>query len=69
MNIGKAVKKTRERVGITQEELSKISMVERTHISDIERGASDCTTAVFIKLANGMHVPPSVLMLLAELLI
>ena len=69
MNIGLAIKQARNESCLTQEELSKIAGVERSHISDIERGASDCTTEVFIKLANGMHVPPSVLMLLAELLI
>ncbi len=50
------LKKIREEVGMSQEELSKKSTVSRTTISELENGKTDVITNVTLeKIANALN--------------
>ena len=50
------VKETRERQGLSQEELSRKSTVSRTIISELENGKTDVITNITLeKIANALN--------------
>lgn len=53
---GQTLRGHRTRLGITQEELAARSGVDRSHISDIERGANCPTLVVIYRLACGLDI-------------
>ena len=61
-SFGVLVKEARQKVKITQEELAVRSGVDRSHISDIERGINAPSLIVLFKLARGLDVDPSSLL-------
>ncbi|HYG14629.1 MAG TPA: helix-turn-helix transcriptional regulator [Bacteroidia bacterium] len=58
---GKNLAKLRTEKGLTQQELSYNSDIERTQISRIERGEVNCTISMAYILAKALEVHPSVL--------
>lgn len=59
---GGFVKKARLEAKMTQEELAEQSGVDRSHISDIERGINAPSLVVLFKLARGLQTDPTKLL-------
>jgi transcriptional regulator with XRE-family HTH domain len=57
--LGRAVRAIRVERGMTQEQVSAISGLHPTYISDIERGARNPSWEAITRLANGLGVPTS----------
>jgi len=51
------VKRLREALGISQEELADRSDVHRTYVSGVERGVRNPTISVLDKIARGLKAP------------
>ena len=64
--IGRVIQKHREKCGLSQEVLSGLADIGRTHLSAIERGVRRPTLETFFKLAVAMNIPASELMRLVE---
>lgn len=60
--IGGVIKAYREEMGLSQEVVSGLADIGRTHLSAIERGLRKPTLDTFFKLAEAMNVSPSVLL-------
>ncbi len=65
-NLGKVIKQTRESKNISQEVLSGLAAVDRSHLSKIECGKRSPTVTVLRKLAHAMGVSASDLLSIAE---
>lgn len=59
--VGKAIAAIRQRKGITQEVLSGLADIGRTHLSAIERGERKPTLETVWRLASALDMRPSVL--------
>jgi transcriptional regulator with XRE-family HTH domain len=55
--LGEAIKQQRAIVGISQEELSRRSGLQRTYISDLERGTRNPSVGSIQKIAWALQVP------------
>ncbi|EHQ89803.1 helix-turn-helix domain-containing protein [Desulfosporosinus youngiae] len=55
---GKRVRKLRQALGISQEELAFSSNLHRTYISDIERGTRNVSLDNIYKIAVALDVSP-----------
>lgn len=64
--LGKAVAKQRAALSMSQEQLSTVSGLHRTYISDIERGCRSLSFKNVCRLAWALNLEPSGLMALAE---
>ena len=64
--IGKAIRKCREEKGLTQEVLSGLADLDRTHYSKIERGLRSPTIDTLFKIAGALDMPPHQLMMEIE---
>ncbi|WP_294275313.1 helix-turn-helix transcriptional regulator [uncultured Sphingomonas sp.] len=62
--LGDNVRRYRKLAGISQEELSLRTGVKRSYISDLERGFRNPTVRVLGKIAEGLKVQPSQLLIL-----
>ena len=60
--IGKIIQEYRERRGLSQEVVSGLADIGRTHLSAIERGVRRPTLETFFKIADALDVPASELM-------
>ena len=60
--VGKAIQKQREKRGLSQEVVSGLADIGRTHLSAIERGVRKPTLDTFYKIALAMEMKPSALM-------
>ncbi len=58
---GTAIKKRRQELGISQEELAFRSELHRTYISDIERGSRNLSLENIEKLAKALEISISAL--------
>lgn len=56
MKFGKRVSSLRMEKGITQEELSFRSGLNRTYVGEIERGEKNASVVTIDKLAKGLNV-------------
>ncbi len=56
----------REKCGLSQEVVSGLADIGRTHLSAIERGIRKPTLETFFKVAEAMNIAPSDLMKLIE---
>lgn len=61
-SIGEFVKRARRQARVTQEELAVRSGVDRSHISDVERGVNAPSLVVLFKLARGLGLCPAKLL-------
>lgn len=56
--IGKVLKQFRENRGMSQEVLSGLAGLDRTHYSKIERGLRSPTIDTIFKIAHALDIPP-----------
>lgn len=64
--LGGAVRETRARHGLSQEQLGVTAGLHRNYVGAIERGEINPTLRVIFKLAHGLVMLPSELLQLAE---
>lgn len=60
--VGKVIQRLREEKGLSQEVVSGLANIGRTHLSAIERGQRKPTLETFFKLSSALRIKPSVLM-------
>ena len=64
--VGKVIQQHRESKGLSQEVLSGLIGIGRTHLSAIERGERRPTLDTFYRIADAMQMKPSVLLAAIE---
>ena len=64
--LGRAVRETRERVGISQSELAAKADLHPTYVSVVERGLKSPTLYTLARIAKALEKKPSELIMLAE---
>ena len=64
--IGKVIRKCRIEKGMSQEVLSGLAGLDRTHYSKIERGLRSPTIDTLFKIAGALDVPPHQLVIEIE---
>ena len=60
--LGANVKRLRKAAGISQEEFADLAEINRTYLSDIERGARNPTVIVVARIADALKVSPGSLL-------
>jgi transcriptional regulator with XRE-family HTH domain len=60
--LGANVRRERERLGLSQEQLAFDSGVHRTYVSGVERGVRNPTVTVVERLAKALRVPAAALL-------
>lgn len=61
--IGKYIKKRRQEINLTQEQLAALTEVSTNHISSIETGASNPSYDLLIRLSTALHTTPDYFLL------
>ena len=61
MQFGRAVRKRRAELGISQEELAARAGLHRTYVADVERGTRNISLENIVKLATALNISPSAL--------
>lgn len=64
--IGKVIQEQREKKHLSQEVVSGLADIGRTHLSAIERGVRKPTLETFFKIADALDIKASELMKLIE---
>lgn len=62
MIVGQVIQRCREEKGLSQEVVSGLAGIGRTHLSAIERGARKPTLETFFRISEALGVRPCVLM-------
>ena len=57
--VGKAIQRVREEKGLSQEVVSGLADIGRTHLSAIERGVRRPTMETLFRLADAMNIKAS----------
>ena len=57
--VGRNVRKFREELGLSQEELGFRAEIDRTYISGVERGVRNPTVTVIARIAHALKVEPA----------
>ena len=60
--VGRVIQRCREKKGLSQEVVSGLADIGRTHLSAIERGIRKPTLETFFKIAEALDIAPSELM-------
>ena len=60
--VGQVIQRYREQRGLSQEVLSGLADIGRTHLSAIERGVRKPTLETFFKISEALGVAPSEIM-------
>lgn len=60
--VGQVIQKKREQKKLSQEVVSGLAGIGRTHLSAIERGERKPSLETFFKIAEALNIRPSVLM-------
>lgn len=60
--LGRVIQEYREKRGLSQEVVSGLADIGRTHLSAIERGVRKPTLETFFRLAEAMDLKPSELL-------
>ena len=55
---GQTIRRHRQGMGLSQEELAELSDLHRTYISDIERGDRNVSLLNIVRLATALRVGP-----------
>ena len=66
MIVGRIIQQFREKKGMSQELVSGLAGIGRTHLSAIERGERKPTLETFYKIGQAMQIRPSVLLAAIE---
>ncbi|MBQ8210488.1 MAG: helix-turn-helix transcriptional regulator [Clostridia bacterium] len=64
--VGKVIQEFRENKGLSQEVVSGLADIGRTHLSAIERGVRKPTLETFFRICDAMSVKPSELIKIIE---
>jgi transcriptional regulator with XRE-family HTH domain len=56
---GRAVRKRRLALGLTQETVAELSGLHRTYLSDVERGARNPSLIIIARIARALDTTPS----------
>ncbi|MDD6644183.1 MAG: helix-turn-helix transcriptional regulator [Firmicutes bacterium] len=64
--VGRVLQRFREKKGMSQELVSGLAGIGRTHLSAIERGERKPTLETFYKIGQAMQIRPSVLLAAIE---
>lgn len=64
--VGRVIQSVRENKGLSQEVVSGLADIGRTHLSAIERGVRKPTIETFFRIADALGIKPSALMKLIE---
>ena len=64
--VGRVIQRYRESKGLSQEVLSGLADIGRTHLSAIERGTRRPTLETFFRIADAMQMQPSVMLAAIE---
>jgi ribosome-binding protein aMBF1 (putative translation factor) len=64
--VGNVIKRRRQALMISQEQLALKSKIHRTYVSQLERGLKSPTTATLYALARALGTQPSSILLEAE---
>ena len=65
--VGKVIQKYREEKSLSQEVLSGLAGIGRSHLSAIERGERRPTLDTFFKIGDALDIGPSILMSAIEI--
>ena len=65
--VGKVIQKYREEKGLSQEVLSGLAGIGRSHLSAIERGERRPTLDTFFKIGEALDIGPSILLSAIEI--
>ena len=57
--VGKVIQRYREKKGLSQEVVSGLADIGRTHLSAIERGIRKPTLETFFKISEALDIAPS----------
>lgn len=60
--VGQVIQRKREQKKLSQEVISGLAGIGRTHLSAIERGERKPTLETFFKIAEALNIRPSALM-------
>ena len=60
--VGQIIQRKREQKKLSQEVISGLAGIGRTHLSAIERGERKPTLETFFKIAEALNIRPSALM-------
>ena len=60
--VGQVLQRKREQKKLSQEVVSGLAGIGRTHLSAIERGERKPTLETFFKIAEALNIRPSILM-------
>ncbi len=66
VTVGRVIQNYREKRGLSQEVVSGLADIGRTHLSAIERGLRKPTLETFFKLSEALDILPSELMRMIE---
>jgi transcriptional regulator with XRE-family HTH domain len=65
-SFGKAVRRRRQAIGISQEEFASRCELHRTYVSEIERGLKSASLKAILAISYALGCPPHVLLKEAE---
>ena len=60
--VGEAIAEFRQKRSLSQEVVSGLAGIGRTHLSAIERGERKPTLETFVRIASALDVPASIIM-------
>lgn len=64
--VGRVIQRKREEKGLSQEAVSGLAGIGRTHLSAIERGMRKPTLETFFRVAEALNLQPSALLAAIE---
>jgi Predicted transcriptional regulators len=64
--VGKVIQELREKKGLSQEVVSGLAGIGRTHLSAVERGERKPTMETFFRISDALQIKPSELMAMIE---
>jgi len=61
-SFGEVIKRLRKQKGISQEKLAELSNLDRSYLSELERGEKTASLRTIFKLSNGLEVAAYILL-------
>jgi transcriptional regulator with XRE-family HTH domain len=66
MHVSEIIREQREKVGMSQNALARITGMHRSYIGDLERGSRNVSVRNLSRLASAMGLQPSKMLSMAE---